>query len=81
MRALVREVSDFELAALCPSDQGQPFYARLGWETWLGPLRIRQGSALIETPDESIMIHRLPGTPPLDRSETLSAEWRPGEWW
>jgi aminoglycoside 2'-N-acetyltransferase I len=81
MRALVREVSDFELAALCPSDEGQSLYARLGWETWLGPLGIRQGSGLIETPDESIMIHRLPRSPQLDVRDPLSAEWRPGEWW
>ena len=81
MHALVREVGDFELAALCPSDVGQPLYARLGWETWLGPLRIREGAALIDTPDESVMIHRLPQSPRLDLHEPLSAESRPGEWW
>jgi len=81
LRRLVREVADFELAALCPSDDGQPLYARLGWETWTGPLSIRQGSTLIDTPDESIMIHRLRLTPPLRLSDSMSAEWRPGEVW
>lgn len=81
MRRLAREVAGYDLAALCPSDDGQALYHRLGWETWLGPLSIRQGSALIETPDESIMILRLPRTPPLDVHDPLSAEWRPGELW
>jgi aminoglycoside 2'-N-acetyltransferase I len=78
---LVREVSGFELAALCPSDDGQPLYARLGWETWTGPLSIRYGPTVVDTPDESIMIHRLPLTPPLRLSDSMSAEWRPGEVW
>ena len=81
LRRLVREVTGFELAALCPSDAGQPLYARLGWETWTGPLSIRHGSELTDTPDESIMIHRLPLTPPLRLSDPMSAEWRPGEVW
>jgi aminoglycoside 2'-N-acetyltransferase I len=81
MRTLVSEVADFQLAALCPSDRGQSLYSGLGWQQWIGPLYIRQGPGLIETPDESIMIHRLPGSPPLNLNEPLSAEWRPGELW
>jgi aminoglycoside 2'-N-acetyltransferase I len=81
LRRLLREVEGFELAALCPSDDGQLLYARLGWETWTGPLSIRHGSSLIDTTDESIMIHRLPLTPALCLSDAMSAEWRPGEAW
>ena len=86
LRRLVREVARFELArfelaALCPSEDGRPLYTRLGWETWTGPLSIRRGSSLIDTSDESIMIHRLPMTPPLRLSDSMSAEWRPGEMW
>jgi aminoglycoside 2'-N-acetyltransferase I len=81
LRRLVREVAGFELAALCPSDDGQPLYARLGWETWRGPLSIRRDGNLIDTPEESIMIHRLPLTPVLRLSDSMSAEWRPGEVW
>ena len=81
MRVLRGEIADFELAALSPSDDGLLLYGRLGWETWTGPLFIRQDSRRIETPDELVMIHRLPRTPPLDLSEPLSAEWRPGEMW
>jgi aminoglycoside 2'-N-acetyltransferase I len=81
MRKLLGEVAGFDLAALCPSDDGQLLYSRLGWETWAGRLSIRRGSELIATPDESIMIHRLPGSPPLNLNDPLSAEWRPGELW
>jgi aminoglycoside 2'-N-acetyltransferase I len=81
MRRLLKEVAGFDLAALCPSDDGQRLYGRLGWETWRGPLAIRRGPEMIATPDESIMIHRLAGSPPLEPTEPLSAEWRPGELW
>jgi aminoglycoside 2'-N-acetyltransferase I len=81
MRALLAEVADFELAALCPSDRGLPFYRRLGWQEWTGPLLIRRGSSLIPTPDEMVMFHPLPRSPVLDPRQPLSAEWRPGELW
>lgn len=81
MRALVTRVATFQLAALCPSDHGQTLYNRLGWETWIGPLSIRQGADVIETPEESVMVYRLPGSPSLNLAEPLSAEWRPGELW
>lgn len=81
LQRLIREVAGFDLAALCPSDEGQWLYGRLGWVPWLGPLSIRGGSGPIATPEESIMIHRLPGSPPLDLNDPLSAEWRPGELW
>ena len=81
MRTLVSRVAAFQLAALCPSDKGQALYSRLGWEIWIGPLSIRRGADVIETPEESVMIYRLPGSPPLNLAEPLSAEWRPGELW
>jgi aminoglycoside 2'-N-acetyltransferase I len=81
MRTLVTQISTFELAALSPSDRGWPLYTRLGWQPWTGPLFVREDSGLVETPDEAILIHRLPRTPPLDPGEPLSAEWRPGEVW
>ncbi len=81
MRTLVSRVATFQLAALCPSDRGQALYRRLGWARWSGPLSIRQDVRVIETPEESVMIYRLPGSPTLDLTEPLSAEWRPGELW
>lgn len=81
MRTLVSQVAAFELAALSPTDRGLHFYRRLGWQEWAGRLFIRQGSNLIETPDEGVMIHRLPGSPRVDLNDSLSAEWRAGELW
>jgi aminoglycoside 2'-N-acetyltransferase I len=56
-------------------------YARLGWELWRGPLFVRTDAGLMPTPDEEVMILRLPRTTPLDLDSPLSAEWREGELW
>ena len=76
-------VDGYDLAALCPADTG--LYEHLGWEYWQGPLFIRpvegqalDSPALIPTPEERVMILRLPKPPPLDLSLPLSAEWRAG---
>ena len=74
-----RLVPDFSLAALSPSRDG--LYARLGWQYWRGPLAVRHQKTLVPTPEERIMVLRLPGTPRLDDREMLSVEWRPGEVW
>jgi aminoglycoside 2'-N-acetyltransferase I len=79
LRRLAEEVQDFDLAALSPSEEG--FYGRLGWELWRGPLLIRRGRVLEATPDDQVMVLRLPRTPGLDLDEPLSAEWRRGELW
>lgn len=77
---LAAEILDYDLGALSPSDPS--FYARLGWEPWRGPLFIRTDEGLQGTPDESVMIRRLPRTPAdLDLTASLSAEWRQGELW
>jgi aminoglycoside 2'-N-acetyltransferase I len=78
---ILRTELTWELAALSPSEHG--FYVRLGWELWRGPLAIRRGGRLEDTPpEEQVMILRLPGTPPsLDTTSVLTAEWRPGELW
>ena len=74
-------VAGYALAALSPSYE--PFYSRLGWEPWRGPLSYRDPAGTqIMTPDEVVMIHRLPLTPPLlDLGAPLSTDWRPGEVW
>ena len=79
MRRLAAAIGGFELGALSPSDAA--FYARLGWELWQGPLSIRSAGGEQPTPDEEVMILRLPATPPLDLAGPLSAEWRDGELW
>jgi aminoglycoside 2'-N-acetyltransferase I len=80
LRRLALEIRADDLGALSPA--GETLYARLGWELWRGPLFIRTDHGLEPTPDESVMILRLPNTPAdLDLDAALSAEWRPGELW
>jgi aminoglycoside 2'-N-acetyltransferase I len=79
MRRLASAIHDFELGGLSPAEP--MLYTRLGWVFWQGPLFIRSQDGLISTPDGSLMILRLPKTPPLDLTLPLSAEWREGELW
>lgn len=77
LRRLADEIQTFDIGALSPSDQA--FYARLGWEGWRGPLAVRSDRGLIATPDEQVMILRLPNTGPVDLHAPLSIEWRAGD--
>ena len=79
MKYLINEIQDYELAALSPFSV--EYYERLGWEFWRGELSIRTGEGLVRTPDEEVMIFRLPKTPSLNVNDPLSAEWREGEVW
>ncbi len=80
MRHVSAKLSDFQLAALSPSDHA--WYARFGWETWQGPLSVRQDGRDEPTPDEELMVLRLPRTPQgLDVHAAIACDWRPGEVW
>ena len=79
MQRLAAEIQDFDLGGL--STGSHSFYARLGWESWRGPLFIRTDTGLLAIPDDSMMFLRLPKTPALDVTAPLSAEWRAGELW
>ncbi len=79
MQRIAAEIQDYQLAALSPFAAG--YYAQLGWQLWQGPLFVRVDGTLEPTPDEAVMILRLPQTPPLDLTAALSVEWREGEIW
>jgi GNAT superfamily N-acetyltransferase len=79
LRALAEAITAYDIGALSPSDPG--FYARLGWESWRGPLAVATADGITPTPDEDVMILRLPKTPPLDLRGMLVAPWRPGDIW
>ena len=79
MKRVGREIWSYELGGLCPNYP--EFYARFGWESWLGPLAIRTNDGLLETPDEHVMVLRTPLTPDIDLDARLTAEWCPGEVW
>lgn len=81
LRCLAEAISPlYQIGALSPSDPA--FYSRLGWELWRGPLFMLKNGELVETPDDSAMILRLPQTPAdLDIEGRLAAEWRIGDVW
>jgi aminoglycoside 2'-N-acetyltransferase I len=79
MRRLASAIRDFDLGGLCPAEP--MLYTKLGWVFWQGPLFIRTPDGSLSTPEEQIMILRLPRTPHLDLALPLSAEWREGELW
>jgi aminoglycoside 2'-N-acetyltransferase I len=79
MQRLAGEIQDFDLGGLSTGSPG--FYARLGWQSWRGPLFIRTDTGVLPVPDDSMMFLRLPKMPALDVTAPLSAEWRAGELW
>jgi aminoglycoside 2'-N-acetyltransferase I len=82
MRRLADEVRarpHYDVAALCAGPVA--FYERLGWRPWPGPLGVRTEHGVEATPDEDVMLLRLPTTPPLDESALLTVEWRELEPW
>jgi aminoglycoside 2'-N-acetyltransferase I len=73
MRHLAAFITDYDVA--CLETERQPFYERLGWEEWRGPLAGRSDDGLIPTPDETgVMILRLPRTPDLDLEALMTIE-------
>ena len=80
MKKVIDEVQAFDIAALSPFKVS--YYERLDWELWRGALFIRTENSIERSPDdEQVMIYRLPQTPQLDLSASMSVEWREGEVW
>ena len=71
----------YQLGAL--SAASPPFYARLGWEPWLGLTAVRTPSGDARTPDDDdgIMVLMTPSSPLIDRRSVLSCPWRSGDVW
>jgi GNAT superfamily N-acetyltransferase len=83
--AVMRRVADacdaegFALACLQSDLRG--FYESLGWATWHGPLRVRNDTGIVSTPDDDgIYILRLAGTPTLDLDGTLTITYDGRSW-
>lgn len=82
MRAVASYISEhFELGALGTGSHA--FYGRLGWRTWRGRSSVRTGDGERPTPQEDgyIMVLLTPTSPPLDLTEPISCDWRPGDVW
>jgi len=73
MRMLAQNVEEYEIC--CLETERPPFYERLGWELWRGPLGGLRGDEVSPTPEQQgIMILRTPRTPPLDLGAELLIE-------
>ena len=82
MRAASEHIREsFELGALGTGAHG--FYARLGWQTWLGPAYVRSGTGLTRTPDDEgyLLVLRTPSSPPFELTQPITCEWRRGDVW
>jgi aminoglycoside 2'-N-acetyltransferase I len=80
MSRLAAEIGDYEIA--CLQTDRPPFYERLGWEVWRGPLAGRSEHGLMPTPRQrGVMVLRLPRTPPLNLEMQLTIESQPGRIW
>ena len=79
LRSLTNAIASYDIGALSPSDPA--FYARLGWELWRGALFTDTEAGRVATPEYRVMILRLPRTPALDLTGTLSTLWREGDIW
>ena len=81
MRRLADEI-DGEYTISCLETDVEPFYERLGWETWRGLLGGRSEQGLLPTPDQhGIMVLRLSQTPALDLNSILTIESQAGRIW
>lgn len=72
---------EHELGAL--STGRTAFYARLGWERWLGETYVRDGAHLVRTPDEDdgVMVLRHGPSAGIDLTAAITCEARSGDDW
>ncbi len=74
MNRLARDIDPVYVIACLETDR-ETFYARLGWQTWRGPLAGRSEQGMIPTPEQrGVMVLRLSQTPELDLDSRLTIE-------
>jgi aminoglycoside 2'-N-acetyltransferase I len=73
----------YELGALSAAEHNQPFYRRLGWRIWPGPLAVDLEGGRRPTPEEEggVMVLQTSRTGRLELHATLSCDWRAGDVW
>jgi aminoglycoside 2'-N-acetyltransferase I len=86
--AVMRETNrivaeEYALGVLATGEHG--FYARLGWQTWDGPVSVRMADGeQVRAADQDgrIMVLRTPRTPAELRNDApIAVDWRPGAAW
>jgi aminoglycoside 2'-N-acetyltransferase I len=82
MRALTTAVNDvYDLSALCSNEEAKPFYGKLGWDVWRGPLLTLTPTGLREDRRCRGRVFVLEHSLPLDLDGTLACDWRDGDPW
>jgi len=77
LRELASSITDYDIAYL--ESEPVSFFQQLGWERWRGPCAQRSGDQLVPTLSAcSILVLRLPHTPPLDLDRLITLESQPG---
>ena len=72
----------YDVTALATTDDGAPFYAARGWQTWRGPTGALTPDGVVATPEEDGAVLVLPtGRAPLDLDGRLVCDWREGDVW
>ncbi|MGH2444629.1 MAG: GNAT family N-acetyltransferase [Candidatus Limnocylindria bacterium] len=84
MREIGRIIaSEYVIGALATGSNA--FYAKLGWETWIGPTSVRMADGervRSSNEDGHVMILRTPRTPPdLQLDTPIAIDWRPEDPW
>jgi aminoglycoside 2'-N-acetyltransferase I len=82
MAALERVIRGaYELGALGATDAAAALYAGSGWRPWEGPSCALTPDGIVRTKDEDGSIWVLEAGVALDRSGTLTCDWRDGSVW
>jgi aminoglycoside 2'-N-acetyltransferase I len=71
----------YDLGALGATDEAVPLYAATGWRPWEGPSYALTPDGVVRTAEEDGSIWVLEADAALDRSGTLTCDWRDGSVW
>jgi aminoglycoside 2'-N-acetyltransferase I len=82
MEALQEQVRNtYDISALCSTSEAIPFYSKLGWRVWGGPLLTLTPSGLRNESRYRNRICILEHSLPLDLDAPLACDWRTGDPW
>jgi len=82
MAAMARVIRGaYDLGALGATDAATALYSATGWRPWTGPCHALTPDGLVRTEEEDGSIWVLETGVALDRSGTLTCDWRDGSVW
>jgi|SRR6478752_1904104 len=82
MNALAAQLDNvYEISALCSGTAAKPFYAKLGWTPWRGPLGTLTPEGVRDDPRFRERVFVREHSFPLDVDGLLVCDWRDGDPW